>query len=392
MWAIDLTHTSHTSAQTGIQQVSRSLYAILSSSYGCKSVIYDRFAGCWRNPDRSEQGLISGVQSSPSGKRSASWSPFQKLRGILTRKLLKVKVSGPVKGMFFPEIIDRQRTATLFTDNYSASLQKVALFHDAIPIKFPQWCAAETVAHFPDYLHCLSRFDHVACVSETSRTDLLEQWHRLNLEPVPTSVVHLGVPRVSEPKPAEVRNSRPVVLSIGTIEQRKNHIALLKAAEELWTVGIQFELVIAGMANTRTSSEALALIKELAGKGRCITWTGPVCNAEMDTLLDRADLMAYPSLYEGFGLPVLEALAHGKPVLTTNNGALQEHTAGGGCMVCDGSIDGIRNSLQALLTDRQMLADLAAQARQREIRTMTETAGIIAGILDQVSQGKSSSS
>lgn len=392
MWAIDLTHTSHTHAQTGIQQVCRSLSGILQSLNRCTPVVFDRYAGRWRKPDKLEYRLIGNRDTNPSGKRSSRWTLYQKLRGMLMGKRLQSWHPGQVDGMFFPEIIDRHRTSMIFGTEYSSGRRKIALFHDAIPAKFPHWCAAATVAHFPEYLRCLARFDHVACVSETSREDLLEQWGKMQVAPAATSVVPLGVPRIQKHVQPVPQHDIPVVLSIGTLEQRKNHASLMKAANELWNKGIRFKLVLAGMANSAAANEALQLLERLRSEGRAIEWTGPVDNASMDTLLRESDLLAYPSLYEGFGLPVLEALAAGKPVLTTEFGALREQVAGGGCRVCDGSVGGIRDALGELLADPDRLKQLTEEAGRRRIRTMDETARSLAAVFDQVARGNPSSS
>ncbi len=384
MWVIDLTHTSHTAAQTGIQQVCRSLHEHLAQLNGIEPVIYDRFAGRWRTLDKREQSLIASRNQKVSRKRSSRWTAWQKLRGSLTRALGRRNVPMRPKGIFMPEIIGRHRIRTLFKDPFTSNLKKVAIFYDAIPMKFPDWSTKETVSHFPDYIRCLARFDHIACISQASRDDLLEQWHGLGIKPASTSVVPLGIPRAPGNNKRQPANDPPMVLCIGTLERRKNHHALMQAAEELWERQVRFKLVLAGMVNASAANETIELYRHLSGKHRQIELTGPLTNVALDRLLREADLLAYPSLYEGFGLPVLEALANGIPVLTTAFGALAEHVTGGGCKICDGSVDGIRMGLEALITNPDERETLAREAAARKIRSMADTAEELSGLLDQV--------
>jgi len=276
---------------------------------------------------------------------------------------------------------------SLFANEWSRNLPKVALFHDAIPVKFPQWCPSKTVDHFPGYLECLSNFDHVICVSRTSQSDLLEYWDSRHISAPKTSVVSLGVPetrKVIDPTEKIEKEKELTVLSVGTLEARKNHLNLLRAAADLWEKDLNFTLKLVGMINKSSGKDAAGLIAELQKKGHSLSWRGPVSDEELNRLYATADLFVYPSLYEGFGIPVLEALKNNIPVLTTEHGALSELVEGGGCVTCDGSRESIRDALENLITNKSLRASLEDQAKTRSIRKIGQTAMDIASILQDL--------
>jgi glycosyltransferase involved in cell wall biosynthesis len=389
MWAIDLTHTSHTRARTGIQKVCLTLLKELGQDGRLRPLVHDRYAGQWRDPDREETNCLRDAGDEvPPGRRSSRWSWRQQLRGRLARFVSRRKNPDGVTGLFCPEIIDSARISSLLEDTWTGSLTKVALFHDAIAVTHPEWCPARTVEHFPNYLVALSRFDHVICISESSRQDLLQFWQSKGITPAPNSVVSLGLagkPAVESPeRESPGPGKEPVILMVGTLEARKNHLALLQACGELWAQGLRFELKLAGMLNRETGTKAAQLVESLRKEGRPVQWLGPVSDDELASLYKSADIFTYPSLYEGFGLPVLEALAHGLPVLTTNGGALGELSGGGGCRTCDGSVEGIRMELRALVEDPDLRSRLALEARQRQIRSMRQCAEEIGSLLQEL--------
>ncbi|MEX0325654.1 MAG: glycosyltransferase family 4 protein [Puniceicoccaceae bacterium] len=378
MWAIDLTHTTHTGAQTGIQQVCRNLARELQGAV--VPIVYDRFAAQWRGLDNDEKAhLVPATDAEPPARRSSRWSTLQKARGYFRRVTRKPANIQAVQGLFCPEIFDPSREAVLSNSTIFHGLPRVAYFYDAIALKHPQWTPARTVERFPAYLRKLAEFDHVTCISEASRADLLSFWDQEGIVgKALTSVIPLGL---RSQLSSGQRNARPdtlpanpVVLMVGTLEARKNHLGLLEACEELWASGMSFKLRLAGMLNRETGSAAADRIRELTAKGRPIKWEGAVSNRRLLELFEEADIFTYPSLHEGFGMPVLEALSHGLPVVTTRGGALEELAEGGGCLVSDGSPAGIRSDLESLLKDADLYRRLSGEASRRPVRTMRNTA------------------
>ncbi|NJS15528.1 MAG: glycosyltransferase family 4 protein [Sphingopyxis sp.] len=106
----------------------------------------------------------------------------------------------------------------------------------------------------------------------------------------------------------------PIVLQVGTIEPRKGHVDSLAAMEMLWRDGIQTRLVLVGSAGWKMD-EFVRRLKHHPEFGRRLFWTDRISDEALARLYFACTGMIFPSLAEGFGLPVVEALAHGKPVL-----------------------------------------------------------------------------
>jgi alpha-1,3-rhamnosyl/mannosyltransferase len=149
------------------------------------------------------------------------------------------------------------------------------------------------------------------------------------------------------------------VLCVGTVEPRKNIDTLLDAWRQLSPeLRREFDLVIAGPEGWQ-SEGTLARIRAEA------TWLGYVPESELPGLTAGATVLAYPSLYEGFGFPVAQAMAARVAVLTSNNSCLPEVTAGGALLVDPRSPGEIAGGLTRLLTSESERARLALRGRQR---------------------------
>jgi glycosyltransferase involved in cell wall biosynthesis len=371
---LDLSHTSHSRARTGIQRVSRSLYAALGDR--AVAVTYDPHRKTWRELARWE---VANVTSSDAAdKRGAQWPLRVRLRARAHRFLRQASIDLPVNsGAIFPEVFSPTIARALPHLRTAIRGARMAIFHDAIALKLPELTPPATVARFPAYLLELLEFDAIAAVSEDSRSSLLEYWRWLGIRHhPPVRAISLGIlPRhfssAGEISPAE----DPVVLSIGSIEGRKNHLALLEACEQLWRQGERFRLRLIGLANAKTAGAALAKIRALQIAGRPISYDGPVADAAVDAAYAACAFTVYPSFIEGFGLPVIESLAHGKPCICSAHGALGESAAGGGCIPLQ-SMDAssLATAIARLVQQPAEIAELSRQARARRFKTWDEYA------------------
>jgi glycosyltransferase involved in cell wall biosynthesis len=110
---------------------------------------------------------------------------------------------------------------------------------------------------------------------------------------------------------------------------------LLDACEQLWTRGVRFELRLIGMAQAETGRTALARVRALQQAGWPLRYDGPVDDATVTAAYRECQFTVYPSLLEGFGLPVLESLALGKPCICSARGPVGESARGGGCVALE---------------------------------------------------------
>ncbi len=205
------------------------------------------------------------------------------------------------------------------------------------------------------------RADRLIAVSENTRQDAIRI---LKIDPDRIETIYSGVPDVffdANPAPA----AKPYVLFIGTIEPRKNLNTLLDAWEALKPdLREAFDLVVAGPIGWSSEGTAARLRSGIPGV-RC---PGYVPERDLPGLTAGATAFVYPSLYEGFGFPMAQAMAARVPLLTCNNSCLPE-IAGDGALLVDARSSGeMRAALERLLTEPSLRARLAENGRMRAER------------------------
>jgi hypothetical protein len=164
--------------------------------------------------------------------------------------------------------------------------------------------------------------------------------------------------------------SLPLVLVVGSHEPRKNHLTVLHAAELLWREGHRFSLTFVG-GNSWNSEAFQAMLSALAGIGRPVESISAVSDDLLWGGYRAARFTVFPSLNEGFGLPLAESLACGTPAVTSNYGSMREIVElGGGALLVDPRDDhSVADGMRALLTDHDLLGRLREEALSRPRRT-----------------------
>jgi glycosyltransferase involved in cell wall biosynthesis len=374
---LDLTHTSHTRACTGIQRVVRSLRAALAQR--ARAVCFDPYASAWRPLEPWEERTLSAADA--AGSRGSRWPLRARVTGRLRRLSGRARplAEGAAGGVLVPEIFSPEVAAALPALFAAAHGPRVALFHDALALQLPEFTPRSNVARFPSYLRELLQFDGIAAVSEASRVCLLDYWRWLGATRLPDVVaLPLGIDPAPAPGDAAPPGGVPVVLCVGSIEGRKNHAALLDACETLWSSGAAFELRMVGLANPETGSAALAKLGRLRASGRPVRHDGPVTDQALEAAYRDCAFTVYPSIAEGFGLPVAESLARGKPCLCRTQGALGEVARGGGCLSLGAAGPAeIASALARLLASPSERSALAAEARGRRFKPWSDYAAAL---------------
>lgn len=243
--------------------------------------------------------------------------------------------------------------------------------HDLAFERYP----AETMPGMLGYLRRVvprsaRRADHVIAISEATRRDLIELY---GLPAEKISVVYPGLsPRFVDPAPDKIAEVRaryglpdvPIILTVGTLQPRKNHLRLVRAFSRVRDRAV---LVIAGgegWAYDVVRDEIARL--HLSGR---VIFTGFVDEADLPALYRMATVFAYPALYEGFGLPVLEAMACGLPVVTSEVSSLPEVTGPDAALLINPLDEEVlAMALDRLLDDEALRAGLAKKARLRAER------------------------
>ncbi len=247
-------------------------------------------------------------------------------------------------------------------DGHGRSL--VATVHDLAFAAMPETVAPATLAelerHLPGARYRTERF---IVVSDATRADLLEY---LPVTPRRVHTVHEGLdPTFAEqgdpPLPRGVE--APYLLFVSTLEPRKNVLGVLRAFELLHRWGYPGRLVLAGRWGWHT--EALRGALESSPARERILHLDYVSRGELPALYRGADVLLFPSWLEGFGLPIIEAMACGTPVVTSGRSAMPEVAGPAAVYVDPTSPHGIASAVSALLEDEDHRRRLAELGRQR---------------------------
>lgn len=211
----------------------------------------------------------------------------------------------------------------------------------------------------------------VVAVSETTKRDISAVY---GVPPEKIDVSHNGVdlkrfhPQRSETEKGILERygiEAPYVLAVGNLQPRKNLVRLIDAFVHLKRVRpkLPCRIVVVGKAAFR-HSEIFARARE-CGIGDQIVFTGYVSDGDLPALYRGAVAFAYPSLYEGFGLPVAEAMACGVPVLTSDRGSLPEVVGDAALIVDPESTHAIARGLSRILTEPELSAELSRKGPER---------------------------
>jgi glycosyltransferase involved in cell wall biosynthesis len=229
-----------------------------------------------------------------------------------------------------------------------ASRRNVVVIHDVAALRHPEWYRPAYVRYQRALLPAIAkRARHVITVSEFSKRELQEVLHATNVTVIPNGVDERFTPEPKSPLDGAY------VLAVGTQIARKNLQVLGEAARRLKQHGI--ELVHAGSGRGYMRAETATNLRPL----------GYVPEDELPGLYAGALALAMPSLYEGFGLPCIEAMACGTPVVAAKAGALPETCGDAAVLVDPHDETGFADALERLATDEQYRAEKRAESIAR---------------------------
>lgn len=207
--------------------------------------------------------------------------------------------------------------------------------HDLIPVRAPQLVGTGIRDYYAQYFTKLIELsDHITCVSESTRQDLIWFAKQKMLDLPSTNVAHHGSPlplKVSEPQHPilhRLQNQR-FFLTVGTVEPRKNHELLLWVWRHLaQDLGPKTpKLVIIGKKGWEIERVTRRIEKNIE-LGHHIQWLQGVTDQDLAWAYSNCHVFLFPSFYEGWGLPVTEALAYGRPCIASNTSSIPEASAG----------------------------------------------------------------
>lgn len=239
------------------------------------------------------------------------------------------------------------------------SVPSVATIHDISPIVHPEWFSTKYVALYRLLTaHAVRSSDRIVTVSEFARDEIVERYPKARGKTVP---IHNGVtPRDWDAGEAvEALAGRDFLLFVGAMNPRKNLRTLVESYQQYREqVTDPVALALAGPKRDVFESEGLPRIDG-------VQTLGFVPETRLTWLYGNATAFVFPSLYEGFGLPILEAMSAGTPVVTSDRGAMTE-VAGDAAMLVDPERRGsLTDALERLTTDGELRARLAAEGPSR---------------------------
>lgn len=223
----------------------------------------------------------------------------------------------------------------------------------------------------------VARADHILADSAATRADLMEVY---NTPAEKISVLYSGVNADFKPvreaaQLAAVRakyrlGERPFIFAVGTLQPRKNYARLIQALARLPLPDVQ--LVIAG--GKGWLFEAIFAEAERQHVTERVLFPGFVDDEDLPALYSAAAVLAYPSLYEGFGLPLLEAMACGTPVVTSNASCLPEVAGDAALCVSPTDVEALSGALEQVLTDTALRSSLIEKGFMRAAQFKWENA------------------
>jgi glycosyltransferase involved in cell wall biosynthesis len=290
---------------------------------------------------------------------------------------------------------DGTYTKNFFDIAKSQGLRIITCCYDLIPVLFPQYCVGEVAQKFTEYFLELSwGSEAVMCISEQTQRDYMRLCEELGAPNRTTVVIPLGdsiasaESVVGEPVLAATR--KPFILFVSTIERRKNHEVLYRAYHLLARRGLSAllpKLVFVGMQGWGVGDLMKDIELDPLTSG-LIVQLNHVTDSELAHLYKQALFCVYPSLYEGWGLPVAEALALGKAVISSREGSLPE--VGGELVRYLSAWDPYEwaNAIQEYLENPSLLEEMEyrVQANYRP-RQWSDTAKAVSGLIDALIDG-----
>jgi glycosyltransferase involved in cell wall biosynthesis len=287
----------------------------------------------------------------------------------------------------------------LFAPNFvpppTRARRLVLTVHDLAFRLFPETAPVNTRRWLGRFERNVTRATEVIAVSDQTRQDLLESYP---VRPEAVTVVPLGVDHeVFRPVPEEEIEAvrlrygiqGPYLLSLGGIEPRKNLPGVIRAFSSL-SPDIRPTLVLVGARDPR-NPEGWELLRSALQSippeiRRSVVLTGYVSEGEKAALLGGAVALVFPSLYEGFGLPIIEAMACGTPVLTSDVSALPATAGDAAWLVDPHDVAAIADGMERLVSDTGLREELRARGLARAAMfSWEETANRTAQLLHRAS-------
>ena len=390
MVIVDVTNASQDLANSGVMRVARRLSFYLQEirEWDLVFVKWDR--------NRNSYNLLNSNQahilSSNAGPMSVVIQQMgdQQYGGKVCRLVQESRLSKKSQTvLIMPEVVLDGTMSDRIDWCKGLDVKSLVIFHDLIPISNPDLVSQSVRQQFSTYVDAVVRSDHIVSDSSNSLQCLIEarQSDTLRID-LASSVVWLpaqfsDLPRRSCQLPDQ---ENIVLLCVCTIEPRKNHLSLIEAFRALRSRRPELPICLNLVGNSYAGAEELLqTVKSHAMQDSKIHYLGVLSDQELAEHYMSCAFTVYPSLIEGFGIPIVESLWMGKPCLCHNEGVMSELADKGGCIKVD-----MRNSselsclIEKLVDDPEFYRALTLQISHRSLTDWTDYSDQLRTVIDGV--------
>lgn len=342
---------------------------------------------------RYVQNLAKGIVASPDNHEYILLGNEEKLSDFRKTNLVHIKnTTSPV--YTFHEQLEMPLAARglslLHVPHYNIPIfykgRLIVTIHDIIPVLFPQFLSSQRAKWYARFIlrTAVKKADLIIAVSENTKKDLIRH---LNVPEEKIRVIYQGVgPEFKKIKDAasltecKKRYTLPdkFILFVGNIRPHKNVYNLVKAFLELRAVGkISHKLVLVGKKDLRFP-EIRELFNLIEKNKEDIIYLGEIREEDLVSIYNLSDLFVFPSLYEGFGFPPLEAMACGVAVIAMRSSSMSEVIGYGGMLIDPDEPDALTNAIEKVSGDESLKEELGKKGINRSSRfswdkTVTDT-------------------
>ncbi|PLZ17204.1 glycosyl transferase group 1 [Fischerella thermalis WC341] len=375
---VDVTNSCRDPGNSGVIRVTRQLCRTLQKYCDPVFVVWDWTTEQYVLP--SQDGYLQLGQF--NGPKLPTYAEAVLARGTISLDeflALDPQARNRPALLFFPETVLDGHSTKAFAYAQKQQWKTAAILYDLIPVMYPQWCSPTVNELFPPYLEMLSSVDVIIPVSDFSARSIQDYCHRKNIKHGKISTTLLpgefGQAARNVKMPKE-QSPQVHMLCVSTLEPRKNHRTLLEACKILAQHYPQLNWRLTLVGNRYEGAPQIyEAVQKASAEDPRIQWLGIVDDARLHQLYEESTFTIYSSLIEGFGMPVLESIWHGRPCLCHNQGVMAELAAGGGCLVVDMTdAQALAQAIYNLSCDRTLLAELFQAAIDRTLKTWEDYA------------------
>ena len=369
---VDATQIVTTDLHSGIQRVARELISHwISDRRPLRLAAFDSRIGALKLLDDSESHRITDWRNhlAESEAHVAMRAPAEATGNPVVPFECRVLVL---------EIPEPSRCVGLRSLTTSLSIASLGMVcYDLIPIVASDTATKGVFETFYDYLPLVKRAGRISAISQQSAdsfdrfASLLdatgERRPKVVSHPLPTTQATITHADLADARTSLRLHGLSLILVVGISDERKNHVSVVEAALRLCRKGLRFELLFITGSQHSDAPEFDSYARYAREQGVELQVKRRATEAELWAAYRLARFTVFPSLVEGFGLPVAESLVCGTPAITSCYGAMAEVAAGGGTLTVDPrNIDDLEEQMRRLLTDDELLERLRKEASSRD--------------------------